>query len=60
MQLDQLSYLASALIDELAGVEDTDGLRMQLASVRIGRSFRIPEESVRRRLGGPLPGERSS
>jgi excisionase family DNA binding protein len=28
----------------------------RLDSVRIGRSFRIPEESVRRWLGGPLAG----
>src|ERR1700678_3405145 len=33
-QLDQLSYLVSALIDELSGVADTDGIRMQLGVLR--------------------------
>ena len=32
----------------------------RLESVRIGRSFRIPEASVRRWLGGPLSDEESS
>jgi excisionase family DNA binding protein len=32
----------------------------RLASVRIGRSFRIPEESVRRWLSGPPPDQEPS
>ena len=46
-QLDQLSYLASSLIDELAGVEDTDGLRMQLGvlSARIEEEISLRQDS---------------
>jgi len=46
-QLDQLSYLVSALIDELSGVADTDGIRMQLGvlSARIEEEISLRQDS---------------
>jgi hypothetical protein len=46
-QLDQLSYLTGALVDELAGVEDTNGIRIQLGilSARIDQEISLRQDS---------------
>jgi hypothetical protein len=46
-QLDQLSCLASALIEELAGIADTDGMRTQLGILvaRIEQEISLRQDS---------------